>query len=385
MLAGIAAPGASRAMFGSLFSAAAAVAGLAHLAAAQESATEVAGMPMMDPRGMSTLEGILTMAVILFVINFVQGFRVNMGLIPQLIAVMDPILETQFSKLGIDDAGTRFIKDGACDFVYYATGRRYATCLTAAFELQNRQDLFARVARLFQSSMKDRCVLSIPLAADYPMEPVSLLLVKSRELERLRNSGERTSACLRAVEEIAGEVGSFTSLPGKFHVLADHEGVVSAVLNKRIVSRLEPIASGLHSLQITDSGNGWDIYSEQVGPRFVRIVFDLPVTGVYDMRAVLEPMLGVAVDLVDMSANMKLAPAARTRAVELRKRAEEQRQKQRQKELREANEEKRLEKKRAAEKASDEKTAGSAAKQAKAAEKKRKLELKQRIKKASRK
>jgi Protein of unknown function (DUF1682) len=363
----------------SLGSLPASVAGDAAAAAAAPTAL------MLDPRNLSILELILAGLVVVFVVNFIQGFLANAGLIPHLLAVLDPLLEPQFTQLGVDKAGTRIVKDGACDFVYYASGRRYATGLVAAFELQNRQDLFARTMRLFQSTMKDRCVLTIPLAADYAMEPVSLLLVRKKELERLRNSGERTSACLKEVEELAGEVRTLHQLPGGFHVLADHEGVVSAVLSERVLRSLAPVAGALHSLQLTDSGNGWDVYSDGVGPRFVRLVFDLPVGGEAEMRAVLEPMVGVALGLADLSAKVRLAPAARARAVDLRKRRGEAREKLRQRELREELEEKRLEKKRAQEEATDAKNVGDSAKQAKVLERKRKQELKQRMKKATKK
>lgn len=347
--------------------------------------TSGSGLAVIDPSGLSILELVLAAFVLLFAINIVQGWRTNTALIQPLISVLDPLLEAEFSKIGTDEEGTRFMKDGACDFVYYATGRRYATGVTAAFELQNRQDLFARSARLFQSSMADRCIITVPLSTDYAMEPVSLLLVRGKELERLRNGGERATASLAAVEELAGEVRDISSLDGKFHVLADHDGVISTVLCDRILNRLRPVTSSLQSLQLTDSGTGWDSYSRHAGSRFVRLVFDLPVTSEAAMRDTLAPMLATALDLVDMSARLRLPSAARTRAVELRKRASAQRQKQRQKELREANEEKRISKRLAAEQALEKKTAGSAAKQSKALEKKRKDELKQRMKKATKK
>lgn len=340
---------------------------------------------MTNPYGMSILEVVLAAFALIYAVNLVLGWSANTALIPPLISVLDPLLAAQFSKIGTDEQGTRFVKDGACDFVYYATGRRYATGLTAAFELQNRQDLFARAARLFQASMADRCIVTVPLSEDYAMEPVSLLLVRAKELERLRNGGERATASLAAVEELAGEVRAIPTLDGKFHVLADHEGVISAVLCDRVLDLLRPVASGLHSLQITDSGTGWDAHSADAGPRFVRLVFDLPVAGEAAMRAALAPMLETALTLVDMSARVRLPTAARARAVELRKRASAQKQKLRQKELREANEEKKLNKRLAAEEALEKKTAGSAAKQAKALEKKRKDELKQRMKKATKK
>lgn len=347
--------------------------------------TSETGLAMIDPHGLSILEVILAGFVLIFALNIVQGWRTNTALIRPLISVLDPLLEAEFSKLGTDEKGTRFVKDGACDFVYYATGRRYATGLTAAFELQNRQDMFARAGRLFQASMADRCVITVPLSTDYAMEPVSLLLVRAKELERLRNGGERTTASLAAVEELAGEVREIPSLDGKFHVLADHDGVISTVLCDRILEHLRPVTSGLQSLQLTDSGTGWDSYSRHAGSRFVRLVFDLPVTSEAAMRDTLAPMLATALDLVDMSARLRLPSAARARAVELRKRASAQKQKQRQIELREANEEKRVSKRLAAEQALEKKTAGSAAKQAKALERKRKDELKQRLKKATKK
>jgi Protein of unknown function (DUF1682) len=347
-------------------------------------ASEALGLPVVDAVYLSMFERLVALLVVAFAVNFAVGLRTNYQLGGRASAILDALLAEEFASIGVDEKGTRLAKDGPCDFVYYASGRRHTTGLTAAFELRNRQDLLACILRVFQPSMKDRCVLTLPLSADFAMEPVSLLLIKPKELERARSGGERTSACVAAVEELAGEVRTLTALPGRFHALADHDGVIKGVLSEPIRALLAPVAAAVHFVQLTDSGRGWDVYSEQAGRRFVRLVFDLPVASVEEMHAVLEPMVAVALALVDLSAKVKLSPAARTKALELRKRAADAAQKALLKAAREAQDEKRLAKKRADETAAEARTAGSAAKQAKALDKKRRDEVRARMKKATR-
>lgn len=338
------------------------------------------GVPFVEAKYLTAMELALAIFSAVFLVNFVLGWRANSGIGDKAVSILNPTLLPQFAKIGIDEK-TALVKDGPADFCYYASGRRYCTGIYAWMELQNRQDLFARILRVFQPSMDDRCVLTVPLSLDN-MEPISLFLVKPAELKRLKGGGETPSACVKAIEDIAGEVRQLASLPGKFHVLTDHEGVISAVLTDKIMSKIEPIASHIHSIQVTDSGRGWDMVSRQAGTHYVRAVFDMKPD---DIDVVLKEMTEAVLMLVDAAANVKLPAAARTKAAALRKRIAAKREKERLAIAREEASERRAKEKRAAEEAKMEALKGSAAKQAKFEEKKRRQEVKQRMKKAQQK
>lgn len=219
------------------------------------------------------------------------------------------------------------------------------------------------------------------------MEPIALLLIRAKELERLRNSYDlRTTACVKGVEDMAGHVRDVKTLPGGFVVLADHDGVVSAVLNTAVRGLLMPVAKRLHSVQVTDSGKGWDMYAEAAGPRYVRIVFDLPTGGGQEeMDEVVRPLVEVALALVDMSGNLSLSKVTRAKAVQLRKRILAEKEKERLAKRKDELEEEKEIKKKAEAEAEARRVAGDPGKQARALEKLRKKELKQRMKKATRK
>lgn len=353
---------------------------------AVSSASSSLGLPEVDSKYFVIFENVLAFLTAAFVINFFLGYRENKGFSNQVVASMLPIVEEEFSHVGVDEAGTRLMKDGFCDSFFYASGRRYTTGMTAALELRNRQDFLATISRMFQSSMADRCTLTLPLRSDYAMEPVSFLLVKPKELERLRKAFElRATACVRAVEEMAGEVRIVRNMPGGFTVLADHDGVVSSVLTGSVRELIAPIAKYVHFVQMTDCGKGWDLYAEAAGPRYVRIVFDLPATNQAELDSVVQSMIKLAVMLVDMSANLSLSKAARARAMDLRNRIAAEKEKERLQLVRERHEEKKMVKRKAEAEAAEKRLAGDPVKQAKAMEKQRKKEVKQRMKKATRK
>lgn len=330
------------------------------------------------------LEIFLAILTVSFVLNFFRGRRKNAAISQQVLSSLLPLARQEFSHVGVDESGTGVQMDGFCDGYIYASGRRYTTGMTAALELRNRQDLLATLSRLVQPSMADRCTLTLPLAAGHAMEPVSLLLAKPKELERLRND-LRPSACVKAVEDMAGEVQTVRSIPGEFTVLADHDGVVNAVLSSEVRGLISPVAKYVHFVQITESGKGWDAYAEAAGERFVRVVFDIPDEGQTEMDAVVQRMVMLAVLLVDMSASLSLGKAAKAKAVALRNRIAVEKEKERQALLRKEAEERKNEKKKEEAEAAERRVAGDSKKQAKAAEKERKREIKQRMKKATRK
>lgn len=325
---------------------------------------------------MAVFEGALAIIVLLFVVYFIFGWEKNKLLADTAVVVLNQHLESQFACLGADPSRNALVKDGPGDYIYYATGRRYTSGLTAMFHFQNRVDMLARISGLFERTVKDRCTLFLPLMNNFEMEPISFFIVKKKELERLRNAGERAANAVKKVESLAGDVNELGFLGDDFIMLSDHSDVITSMMPLSIRSTALSIAPCLQSIHVTDMGASWEPQSSDVR-RLVRLVFDVPsASKVEEYDAILRPVLKIALWLVDACASVKLPSAARNRAMDLRRRTAQEEERARMKIRREEAELRRIEKR----KAEDDTIAKlSSDKQAKYDEKKRKREQRARL------
>jgi Protein of unknown function (DUF1682) len=332
---------------------------------------------------MKLFELFLVVLTVLFAGGMLYGYRTNSAIAEAAVASLKPLLLPQFAKLGIDsgEGGNGLYKDGVADMWYYATGRLHTTGLTVQFKLQKRMDLFATIVGLWEAVALDRCIFTLPLSVDFPMEPISLFLVKRKELHVLRDSGGMRGAAVRGVESLAGvAVDNVEGLDGSWTLFTDHTEVLTRFLPPPVFKLVASMSGVLQSLHITEEGASWDPQAARA-TRFVRLEFDLPASAsIDDMDKVMAPMVAIAMSLVDAAATVKLTAPARAKAVELRHRVKTEEQKARMKKRQEEVEAEKLEKKREEEQKIM-KMSGS--QQAKVEEKRRKKELQKRLKKAA--
>lgn len=342
----------------------------------QMKASEV--LPFVDEKYLRIFEYLLGAFTCGLIYNYFRGAAQNQAMANAIVSVLNPRAMGQFWRIGHNEDGVALMRDGPADFWYYATGRRYATGMSAQLKLQNRQDLIAALnGSIASAPPKDVINLVLPLSEDFAMEPISLLAVKRQELKRMKAGTEMTLESLKAVETLAGEIEErSTIIDEDFTVFADHAETITTMFNSRIRGLIADAAPWISSIHVTDSGGSWDMQCAQT-KRFVRVSFAIPpTTSEEELEKVIDPCLQIAVGLVDLCGTVKLPAAARTKALELRRRVAAVKQKAMMKKRQEALAEKKLQKERE----EQERIAKmSAADQAKYEKKKKKKDLRSKM------
>lgn len=312
--------------------------------------------------------------VIVFIITFVHGGRKNLFLARSIALTLSRALSQQFAEIGTEP-GKLLTRDGQSFYWFYASGRRHTSGLTVAIDLFRRMDIFAHTSSFMSTPDRDRIIYYLPISKDVQMDPLTLFIVKRKELTRLRGLDE--GRLISAVEEVAADVVNISRIPYDLIVMSEHADIVSALLPESIRDIIARNAFFLLSIHVTEQGARWDSQSS-MAERLIRVEFTLPFQ--QDRHdAVLADMARISLHLLDTIATVKISPVARKKAIELRKRVNAQREKQEQKARAEEAAARRLEKKKQEEEAVSKM---SAEKQRKYEEKKRKREIAARMRKA---
>lgn len=330
-----------------------------------------------DSQTMFLFEVSIAVLVGIFVIVFSFGTITNIKLARTVGTELKDILSEQFVNFGTVD-GKLLLKDGQACYWFYATGRRYTSGLTVFMDLAKRMDIFSYTSHFMGRPQKDRCIFFLPLTNDFQMAPMSLFLVRKKELLRLRELQEGNP--LKEVEALGADVSYMNDIPGDFLTMAEHGDIVSALLPNKIRRIIRDNAKHLISMHITDNGADWEPQS-RVSKRMIRIEFTLPIKR-SQIPQVLEGMATIGMHLVDAAAETVVTSSVRKKALDLRKKATMEEDRLVQKRRAEEAADRRVQKKKEEEEAVGKM---SREKQLKYEEKKRKKELATRIKKATRK
>lgn len=330
-----------------------------------------------DENTMQLFEMAMAALVVAFAITFMYGSITNRSLARKVAKLMEDLLIPEFAHLGVSST-EKLLKDGESYYWYYATGRRYTSGLTVFMDLAKRMDVFAYTSGFFSAPQKDRIIFYLPLTDDFDMEPMSLLLVRKKELSRLRELKE--GAPLREAETVAANVLELNGIPVDFVCMTEHSDVATALLPERIRTLIQENGKYINSIHVAENGASWDSQCT-LTKRLIRVDFSLPGKSSL-LPAVLQAMLQISMHLVDAAGEVKLTPVSKKKAIELRKKAVQEAERHIQKKRAEEATTRRLEKKKEEEEAVGKM---SREKQMKYEEKKRKKEINARMRKATRK
>eukprot|EP00178_Gracilaria_changii_P025815 TRINITY_DN79389_c0_g1_i1.p1 TRINITY_DN79389_c0_g1~~TRINITY_DN79389_c0_g1_i1.p1 ORF type:complete len:380 (-),score=79.39 TRINITY_DN79389_c0_g1_i1:1256-2395(-) len=314
--------------------------------------------------------------VVAYAFGFVYGSYVNLNLARKVAHTLHGILDHQFVEFGTAD-GKTLLKDGPSYYWYHATGRRYTSGLTVLMDFAKRMDLFSYTSSFMTAPQRDRIVFYMPITEDVSMDPLTLFIVKRKELSRLKDVQE--GQALKSVEQFAGEVVDVNGLPDDFVTMTEHSDIIAAILPERIRTVIARQSRNLLSLHVTENGAKWDAQCS-ASKRLIRIEFILPWQQKH-LPQVLEDMSQIAIQLLDTVSETKISAAARKKAVELRRKVQQEVEKKLQKARAEEAATRRLAKKKEEEEAVGKM---SREKQIKYEEKKRKKELNSRMRKTVR-
>lgn len=343
-----------------------------------ESASRGSESPLVaDEQTMVLAELGMAALLVACTITFVIGSISNASLARKISGHMQDIVGPQFARVGTN-SGETLLKDGQSFFWFYATGRRYTSGLTVFMDLAKRMDVFSYTSSFFSAPLKDRIIFYLPLTDDFDMEPMSLFLVRKKELARLRDLNE--GVALREAEAVAARVLELNGIPVDFVCMTEHGDIATALLPERIRKLVQEHGRYINSIHLAENGASWDGQS-CLTKRLVRVDFSLPMKTSL-LPSVLEAMTRISLHLVDAAGEVKISSAAKKKALELRKKAVQDTERRIQKKRAEEAAERRQEKKKEEEEAVGKM---SREKQMKYEEKKRKKELNARMKKATRK
>lgn len=326
-----------------------------------------------DPQLVLMFETAIGALVVAFIIVFFLGARANLQIARSVSETLSDCLSEQFAQIGTKD-GKSLIKDGQSYFWFYATGRRHTTGLTVLMDLAKRMDIFSYTSSFMANPQKDRIVFFLPLSANVPMDPMSLFLVRKKELSRLRDIQE--GEAIGAVESLAAEIVDVNGIPSDFVTMTEHIDIVKALLPEKIKTVVASNAKDLVSIHVTEQGAKWEPQC-RLSKKLVRLEFTLPWRTERRSK-LLHDMSQIALHLLDVAAEMKISAAARKKSVELRRKAAMEIEKRVQKARAEAAAERKIEKKKAQEEAVSQMTREQ---QRKYEEKKRKKEVQAKMRK----
>lgn len=330
-----------------------------------------------DENTVQLFEMAMAALVVVFTITFVVGSFTNRSLAKKITSHMEELCISQFAHTGVSSTD-KMLKDGQSYYWFYATGRRYTSGLSVLMDLAKRMDVFAYSSALFSAPQKDRIIFYLPLTDDFDMEPMSLLLVRKKELSRLRELKEGVP--LREAEAVAANVLELNGIPMDFVCMTEHSDVAASLLSDSIRALIQENGRYINSIHVAENGASWDSQCE-LTKRLIRVDFSLPAKSSL-IPSVLEAMMQISMHLVDAAGEVKLNAAAKKKAIELRKKAVQEVERQIQKKRAEEAAARRLEKKKEEEEAIGKM---SREKQMKYEERKRKKEMNARMRKATRK
>lgn len=331
----------------------------------------------MDPRTMSMFEMAVAILVTAFLIIYFIGTYQNLSLARAIGTTFCKLLSEQFVRFGNED-GKKLVKDGQSYYWFYASGRKNTSGITILMDLAKRMDMFSYTSSFMANPQRDRIIMWLPITDDVAMDPMSLFLVRKKDIPRLRNVEE--GIALEAAEALAAEVSEVSGLPSAFIAMTEHPDIVTTLLPEKLREIITEHARHIVSIHVTDQGAKWEPQC-QLSKKLVRVEFTLPLLG-NAHEGILRDMSYLALRILDLACESKLPAAAKKRAIDLRKRAVQEVEKKLQRARAEVLAAKKLEKKKEEEEAVSKM---SREKQIKYEEKKRKKEFNARMRKATRK
>lgn len=332
----------------------------------------------VDPQTVFMFELILAAVTAAFVVNYFIGTRQNLAVARDIATTLRRALAKQFVEFGTYD-GKALLRDGPSYFWYYATGRRYTPGITVSINLAKRMDLFAYTSSFLSTPSKDRLVFYLPISDDVQMDPVTLFIIKKKELAKIRNDTTYGQTKLTAIDKLEANVIESKSISSDLIVMSEHNDIVSTLVPEAMSQIVNEYAHNIVSIHLTEQGTKWDTQS-LMAKRLIRIEFTLPFKK-SDAQTMIVDMARFALHLLDTVSSTKFSAASRKAVLDLRKKAAKERERLEQKARLEEMANKKLEKKKKQEEAVSKM---SAEKQRKYEEKKRKKEFQDRMKKASR-
>ncbi|KAI9294487.1 DUF1682-domain-containing protein [Neoconidiobolus thromboides FSU 785] len=186
------------------------------------------------------IECILALALSSYYAVYLLGSGQNEKLAKKWLKGSIEYFTQQFSILG-DDRGFFLMRNGASDFIFYATGRANCNFVFGRLQLYPRHDVFRMIYSLYQP-VYDHVEIQVQLPEStfngvFGVVPRNL----SNGLRKERN-----------------DVNYFTkqsndpSLPEGLVVLSEHGDITRAILTTQLISKLKEIKQGFEGFVISD-------------------------------------------------------------------------------------------------------------------------------------
>lgn len=264
----------------------------ARVEAAGKAKAAVATQPLVGPTEMLAL-----LFIAVYGLNFLWGRRANLAFAQRWAEVFNELLETQFARVGDDDA--IMAQESPDTFTIDATGRERCDWLQAKLQLSGRQDLY-QVLQGILVPRPDKLTLDIAIAEDEVDAYVLAVLDKRLDkahVQELQDLKTLTSQCS------VGDAG----LPASVRVLCEQREIAAELLGGEVGATLAAHAELFEQIHFSDFvPAAWGLPSNT--KRALHVVFRLPSGG--GAAAAVEatrPMLRVALLLLDRIGRLRLS------------------------------------------------------------------------------
>eukprot|EP00386_Alphamonas_edax_P001248 GDKI01003659.1.p1 GENE.GDKI01003659.1~~GDKI01003659.1.p1 ORF type:complete len:398 (+),score=142.90 GDKI01003659.1:130-1323(+) len=281
--------------------------------------------------------------LVLYAVNYFMGGASNKKLATAWMKEVCETMEQNFARVGLKEA--MMVQESNDEYKFYATGRINCSGVLATLNLQTRQDLLSRFILSQAFPKYDTCTLEIPLDS---LDPMVFALCRKRDTKNTHNTLNDVRAYCKQ-RTIAG-------LPANLSVLSDTMEAAELLLPSHVVKALvqyEPYVQMIHVSDQVGIGNTQPAAENadgktEVAPvqcrKVLKFVMRLPSTE--SKMAECVPLVRVAMQMIDLCANVRVSDKTRTAVQDMRRAFEQEMNRETEEERQEKMREKKAEKKR---------------------------------------
>lgn len=251
----------------------------------------------------------LALLVVVFILNFFVGKKVNTKIAAMWLSEAVPLLRNNFAHLGFgEDSNLSLSQMTYNDFEFFASGRDFCHYMFMHLTTKKRQDVVTGSLFGLLWPEKDRLIVDIPIDVDLPLE---ILVCRKQNVRRTQQEMPNINQLIAPMK-----VDRFNNT--NIAVLAESGETVDIVINKRFSNAFEKYEKFLEFLHITDQR----VYTNY--PLVLKAEILLGDTPAEYKESV--KLVEVLLELVDhIATNVKLPPrvmeqAKKNREVEEKKR-----------------------------------------------------------------
>ena len=242
---------------------------------------------------------------------FFQGRRKNALIVNNWLKQYRPLLEENFSSVGISGTYGLFMRESFDQFRLFCSGRKNCRGMLFDFKLKKRQDLFSLLLD-FITPVDDIMTVDIPLDPE-SVQPFVFALCRKRDYKSVHSeNGDLKDLGHQIALQYTPELSKAS---GHWVVISDNTEVPSLLLSRPVVSVVKVSNSLLRLIHVSDHMPPPTDNRSHLADCAIRIKAKLPA---YDRMEVLEDVMKMVFQITDAVASVRLSPKAQAAVAKVR-------------------------------------------------------------------